>query len=307
MKLFDIVKDHDGKGGGKWIHYFDIYEKHLNKFVGKDIFILEIGVCKGGSLQIWKKYLGDKCKIVGIDNDPYTEYQEERITVKIGSQNNVEFLKELISEHGNPDIIIDDGSHIQSDVLYTLSVLYPILNPGGVYIIEDTHTAYMHEYGGGITAPFNINTILSKSCHDPTAEFISEAYTQSIPHLDSVCFYNSVTVLEKKLRLEKVTPFFYGEEKYKNTLTDKKTPISQITQNGDQKIISNNISSENSEEETSDYGLKNSPNVWDTINNYSDEFQEDFNTKEIETEIQNLEEDKENENQNYEDIFKWNF
>jgi ubiquinone/menaquinone biosynthesis C-methylase UbiE len=305
MKLFDIVKDHDGKGGGKWVHYFDIYEKHLNKFVGKDIFILEIGVCNGGSLQIWKKYFGDKCKIVGIDNDPYTEYEEERIIVKIGSQNNVEFLNEVISEYGTPDIIIDDGSHIQSDILQTLSVLYPVLNPGGVYIIEDTHTAYMHEYGGGISVPFNINTVLSRSCHDPTVEFISEPYTQSIPHLDSICFYNSVTVLEKKLNLEKVTPFFYGEEKYKNTLTDKKTPVSQITQNGDQEIISNNTGLENHTEKTIDYDLKNSPNVWDNINNYSDKFEENFN--ETETKNQNLEEYKEKETQNHEDIFKWNF
>jgi 23S rRNA U2552 (ribose-2'-O)-methylase RlmE/FtsJ len=300
MKLFDIVQDHNGKGGGKWEHYFDIYEKHLRKFVDKDVFILEIGVCNGGSLQIWKKYFGSKCKVVGIDNDPYTEYEEERISVKIGSQNNVEFLNEVISEYGTPDIIIDDGSHIQLDILQSFSTLYPLLNPGGVYIIEDTHTAYMYEYAGGITSPFNVNTILSKSCHDPTFEFISEPYTQSIPHLDSICFYNSVTVLEKKLSLEKVTPFFYGEEKYKNTLTDKKTPVSQITQNGDQKIISNNINSENSIEESPDNDLNG---VWDNINNCPDESNEDFNKEE--KEIQNLDNYKENENA--EDIFKWNF
>lgn len=48
------------------MHYFDIYERHFEKFIGKGINILEIGVSHGGSLQMWKDYFGDKAMIFGL-------------------------------------------------------------------------------------------------------------------------------------------------------------------------------------------------------------------------------------------------
>jgi hypothetical protein len=39
-----------GPGIWKWEHYFEIYHRHLEKFRGKPIRILEIGIYSGGSL-----------------------------------------------------------------------------------------------------------------------------------------------------------------------------------------------------------------------------------------------------------------
>lgn len=33
----------------KWKHYFDVYDRHFNKYRNKEITILEIGVSEGGS------------------------------------------------------------------------------------------------------------------------------------------------------------------------------------------------------------------------------------------------------------------
>ena len=44
------------KGMKKWLHYFDIYERHLHQFRGKSPVILEIGIRDGGSLKMWKEY-----------------------------------------------------------------------------------------------------------------------------------------------------------------------------------------------------------------------------------------------------------
>ena len=44
----------------KWIHYFDIYEKHFQKFQNKNPVILEIGVQNGGSLDMWNYYFDNK-------------------------------------------------------------------------------------------------------------------------------------------------------------------------------------------------------------------------------------------------------
>jgi hypothetical protein len=51
----------------KWKHYFPVYERHLTKFVNTDVVFIEIGVGEGGSLQMWKRYLGPFARIVGID------------------------------------------------------------------------------------------------------------------------------------------------------------------------------------------------------------------------------------------------
>ena len=39
----------------KFEHYFPLYEKHFEKYIGKSPRILEIGVRGGGSLQMWQK------------------------------------------------------------------------------------------------------------------------------------------------------------------------------------------------------------------------------------------------------------
>ena len=48
--LHRIFLNNSNKLIHKWIHYFDIYEKHLSRFIGKAPVVLEIGVYKGGSL-----------------------------------------------------------------------------------------------------------------------------------------------------------------------------------------------------------------------------------------------------------------
>ena len=54
----------------KWIHYFDIYERHLSRFRGQSVVMLEIVVMGGGSLQMQKEFLGPDARIVGIDINP---------------------------------------------------------------------------------------------------------------------------------------------------------------------------------------------------------------------------------------------
>lgn len=59
----------DGRMIYKWKHYFPIYERHLAPFVNRPTTLIEIGCGHGGSLQMWKRYLGPHAQIVGIDHD----------------------------------------------------------------------------------------------------------------------------------------------------------------------------------------------------------------------------------------------
>jgi|GEM_PF-2706137 len=54
----------------KWKHYFPAYEAHFSRFVNRPMVFLEIGCGRGGSAQMWKRYLGPHALIVGIDVKP---------------------------------------------------------------------------------------------------------------------------------------------------------------------------------------------------------------------------------------------
>ena len=198
MKLIDVFKSNNDRPILKLLHYFDLYERHLVKYKDKSINFLEIGVQDGGSLQMWKKYFGKKSKIVGIDIDPNKKFQEEQIFVEIGDQSDKEFLKKVIEKYGPFDIIIDDGSHIQTDVLNSFFFLYPTLNLGGTYIIEDTHTAYFKSWEGGLKSDKNSISIFSNFVHDMNFDYIDDSFNPTLKDLFSMCFYDSMVVFEKK-------------------------------------------------------------------------------------------------------------
>src|SRR5271163_4046066 len=102
----------------KWKHYFPAYEAHLARFVNRPILFLEIGCGSGGSLQMWKRYLGAHAMIVGIDINPDCKlFEEDQIAVRIGAQADTEFLAALITEFGSPDVVLDDGSHQMRDIV----------------------------------------------------------------------------------------------------------------------------------------------------------------------------------------------
>lgn len=134
----------------KFAHYFDIYERHFARFRGKEITIVEIGVDGGGSLQMWKHYFGDKAKIIGIDIEDCTHVEEDQISIMVGDQGNLDFLREVKSRVSSKiDILIDDGSHRSPDQTLTFEMLFPCLSADGVYLCEDLQTAYHKNFGGG--------------------------------------------------------------------------------------------------------------------------------------------------------------
>ena len=213
MKLSNIFYEHTGRNSGKWKHYFDYYDRHLGRFIGKQFTLLEIGTCYGGSLQIWKKYFGPNVKIIGIDIDPRTKFEEPQIYTEVGSQSDPEFLATILNRYGTPDVIIDDGSHIQNDVMSSFINLYPRLNDSGVYVIEDTHTSLWSGYNGGIKNPNNFVEIASRFAMDVNREFAEEHYVTSIPDLKEICFYNSMIFIEKQKTL-KAEPCYVGTNSY---------------------------------------------------------------------------------------------
>ena len=48
---------------------------------------------------------------------------------------------------GGFDAIVDDGSHTPRDQVSTLAMLFPLVRPGGAFIIEDIGSSWNHDYG----------------------------------------------------------------------------------------------------------------------------------------------------------------
>lgn len=143
-----------------WLHhYMDEYEKHFGLLRDLPINLLEIGIGgysipgRGGhSLRMWGAYF-EKGQITGIDIEDKSFVDRGNIKTVIADQTNEEALKALNADRGPFRIIIDDGSHVQDHILKTFFILFPMLEAGGIYVIEDLATAYMEHYGGGPYLP----------------------------------------------------------------------------------------------------------------------------------------------------------
>lgn len=149
---------HRGHPSTKWIQYFDVYDQYLPQLrnlcahAGRPIKVIEIGVGDGGSLQVWKDYFGGSSQVVGIDIDPLAKKEfGPGIDVVVGSQSDTSTLDVCLEILGSEvDFVIDDGSHRGSDQIATFEYLWPHLSVGGVYIVEDLHTAYWPRFSGGV-------------------------------------------------------------------------------------------------------------------------------------------------------------
>jgi hypothetical protein len=204
--MHDLRRYFEGNTGRmlhKWTHYFEVYERHLERYRGTDVHVVEIGVYQGGSLQMWKSYFGDRARIHGVDVHPdCRRFEEERVRVLIGDQGDRDFLRRLARELPRIDVLIDDGGHAMQQQIATFEELFPHVAPDGVYICEDTHTSYWDEYGGGYRRPGTfmeyskalIDQLNAWHSREPDAFAVSD-FTRSA---HAMHFYDSLVVVEKR-------------------------------------------------------------------------------------------------------------
>jgi hypothetical protein len=198
--LLDIFVENKDNAVQKWHHYIPLYDKYFSNFRRQPVRFLEIGVSKGGSLQMWRKYFGEDAIIFGIDIDPEcAKYNGIAGEVRIGSQADADFLASVVAEMGGIDIVLDDGSHRMDYTVATLRTLFPKLNNLGIYLIEDLHTAYWGGFGGGLGKKSNffnkIRDVIDDMHHWYHGADLKE---QSISDsCSAIHIHDSVVVLEK--------------------------------------------------------------------------------------------------------------
>ncbi len=202
--LLDIIESGLEHDVHKWVHYLPLYHRHFKRYrkratAENKVRVLEIGVWRGGSLDLWNQYFGkDNCELYGLDIDPSCKrFEKDNVKILIGDQSDKIFLQSIIDTTQPFDIIIDDGGHTMVQQINTFEVLYDHVKPGGVFLCEDLHTSYWSEYGGGNHG---------QSFVDYSKRFIDKinAYHHKFSPVDSftqscygIHYYDSMIFLEK--------------------------------------------------------------------------------------------------------------
>jgi hypothetical protein len=211
--LADVFFSHDGRLVWKWTNYLTVYERHFAPFrtgfplpdgTRRPLRFLEIGVYHGGSLQMWRKYFGPEAVIFGVDIDPRCKaVDDEDLRVRIGSQDDPVFLRDVVAEMRGVDIVVDDGSHMPMHQRTSFRALFPLVSDGGLYVVEDLHCAYWSGYEGGLRRRGTfieagkdlVDGIHAWYFRRPPREIAADAKTT----ISSVMFYDNVMVIEKRL------------------------------------------------------------------------------------------------------------
>ena len=140
----DKASSHHVKGHGYARHYDEwFYLRRLD-----DLKLLEIGVGSGESIRGWLAYF-ECASIYGVDivsntnewNTPGAP-THPRYCFLQGNQNDETMWKCWLASCGRPDIVIDDGGHFNDNIIITFGALWPALNSGGFYCVEDLNAGY---------------------------------------------------------------------------------------------------------------------------------------------------------------------
>ena len=199
--------NHRGRNSQKWSHFLPIYDEvilEIKKKFCTPISILEIGVQKGGSLEIWRSIFGEQAKIFGVDIDPNCATLGLDAEIRIGSSANKEFLKRVANELGTVNLIIDDGSHDSKQQRIALEVLFPYLSENGLYIIEDLEHSYYWSKHGGYLRNGSIIERGKRLVDDLNKDYFLTPRLRSFKvdtqDVQSITFYQGLLIIRKSQR-----------------------------------------------------------------------------------------------------------
>ena len=192
-----------------WQHnYMPVYQQWFAPLRLTPVRLLEIGVggydkplLGGDSLRMWKSFF-PKGQITGIDIYDKSALKEDRIHFYQGDQSDKSFLHEVSEKEGPFDIIIDDGSHMQSHIITSFETLFPLMSPGGIYVIEDTQTSYRPKYEGSTSEIDTVNSAMNyfiRRVHLVNrAEWINKDIAWSIPQdeIAALVFYHNLIFIK---------------------------------------------------------------------------------------------------------------
>jgi glycosyltransferase involved in cell wall biosynthesis len=216
--LKQVYAEHSGKVSDKWSIYLGEYERIFRDYRHEAICLLEIGIQNGGSLEILAKYFTQAKLFVGSDIDKNCTslvFDDNRISLVVGDANTDTAQKEILAAAPSFNIILDDGSHRSSDIINSFCRYFPMLQDGGVFVIEDMHCSYWKEFEGGLFDPYSSIAFFKKLADVINYESWGVAKKRTgilkgffskhdilldekiLQHIHSIEFINSMCVIKK--------------------------------------------------------------------------------------------------------------
>lgn len=181
-----------------WHTYTDFYHELFSPIRHKPVSVLEIGTLSGQSLRMWDAFFDHPdTKITGVDiHEWWVPDPDGRIKMHIGSGTSHEFMKGVVDAAGPFDIVIDDAGHFCGDQKQTLSIMWPNVKIGGVFICEDLHSNYSSTFitpGDTTFVEHMLGWI-----HDLNESGKDMRGKPSVSSIESILFRKSLVVLRKR-------------------------------------------------------------------------------------------------------------
>lgn len=195
-------------------NYSPYYEKHFEKFRFTNTKLVAVGIGGyeypdrgGGDIKAFSDYfISQKAQIHAIDIFDKSGLKfDPRVSVYKGSQDDGDFLTEVMLKCGEPDIIIDDASHINIPTIQTFKHLFPWLKSGGIYVIEDVESSWWNT--NGFDGEPNFLDMHAKTSINFCRELINcinakhlpaEFSAESVYKIESMHFYQNIVFIVKK-------------------------------------------------------------------------------------------------------------
>jgi hypothetical protein len=116
-------------------------------------------------------------------------------------------LRSVVAEMGGVDIVLDDGSHVARHQRASFEVLFPLLEVGGLYVVEDLHTAYWAKFGGGLRRRGTFVEVVKDLADDMHAPYHRRSAKALPPGcaVDSITLHDSLVVIRKGTRAAPMT------------------------------------------------------------------------------------------------------
>lgn len=165
--------------------YGPTYE-HLADLLGPWPTVVEIGTADGAGLRYFRKVF-NPATLAGVDLYPTDGAVQAADYHLRATQDAGDLPKRLerLSGLRSWDLVVDDASHEDGLTDQTLRVMWPVVNPGGAYVIEDWSHANLicGRLAASLTSAFADNPAL-------------RAY--ELPGLQSIVYRPGLIVLRKR-------------------------------------------------------------------------------------------------------------
>jgi hypothetical protein len=145
MSLVDIVDD--SRTDKNTCHsYLPLYDRLLIGKKESALNVLEIGICKGGSIKLWNDFFTN-ATVYGLDTMTIDDVWEEirnndtiKLYTSINAYDEEFFISNFLHKETKFDLLLDDGPHTLESMIQFIKLYSQIMKEDGILIIEDVQS-----------------------------------------------------------------------------------------------------------------------------------------------------------------------